>query len=167
MGAHFYFARRAHFSRCAYTQKLCHDIETYDLASFFQMINAHFAKIAYHVFSKAQEGFYQAVFFTLLEKSGITTVTEMATNVGRIDLASEIDTAICIFELKLDQSAEIALTRAETKKYRERFSSSDKPTLVIGVNFSSKSRNVSDWRGMLFSSQGKALQELSPLSRSE
>ena len=141
-------------------EKLRHHIETYDLDSFFQTINAHFAKISYQAFSKAQEGFYQAVFFTFLEKSGITTITEMATNIGRIDLACELNKAICIFELKLDQNADIALTQAETKKYRERFLSKDKPTLVIGVNFSSESRNISDWEGLVFSPKGDLIQEL-------
>ncbi|MEM7175297.1 MAG: PD-(D/E)XK nuclease domain-containing protein [Chlamydiota bacterium] len=56
---------------------------------------------------------------------------------GRIDLACEMNKVICIFELKLDQNADIALTQAERKKYRERFLSQDKPTLVIGVNFGS------------------------------
>ena len=141
-------------------EKLRHHIEIYDLDSFFQTINAHFAKISYQAFSKAHEGFYQAIFFTFLEKSGITTITEMATNIGRIDLACELNKAICIFELKLGQNADIALTQAETKKYRERFLSKDKPTLVIGVNFSSESRNVSEWKGLVFSPKGDLIQEL-------
>ncbi|MEM7176012.1 MAG: AAA family ATPase, partial [Chlamydiota bacterium] len=143
-------------------EKLRRDIEGYDLNSFFQTINAHFAKISYQSFSKAKEGFYQAVFFTFLEKSGITTMTEVATNIGRIDLACETNKAICIFELKLDQNADMALTQAETKRYRERFSSQDKPTLVIGVNFSCESRNIPDWKGMVFSPKGDLIQELHP-----
>ena len=142
-------------------------IEAYDLEDFFKTINAHFAKISYQAFLHAKEGFYQAVFFTLLEKSGITTITEMTTNIGRIDLACLLGSAICIFELKLDKNADIALTQAETRKYRERFSSSDKPTLVVGVNFNSELRNISDWKGLLFSPKGEVLQELSPLSKSE
>ncbi|MEM7175218.1 MAG: AAA family ATPase [Chlamydiota bacterium] len=134
-------------------------LERFDLPSFFSVMNAHFAKISYHLFSNAKEGFYQAVFFTFLEKSGITTTTEIATNIGRIDLACETHKAICIFELKLDQNADIALTQAETKKYQERFSVSKKPILVIGVNFSSEFRNISDWKGMVFSPKGELIQE--------
>ncbi|MDJ0652152.1 MAG: AAA family ATPase [Simkaniaceae bacterium] len=145
-------------------QKIQCAIEAYDLNSFFQTINAHFAKIAYPAYSKAggYEGFYQAVFFTFLERSGLTTVTEMATNIGRIDIACETNKTICIFELKVDQDADTALTQAEDKKYRERFrfSSQDKSILVIGVNFSSRSKNISDWKGIVFSSDGKSVQEL-------
>ena len=46
------------------------------------------------------------------------------------------------------KSAKSALTQAERRKHRERFSKSDKDTLLIGVNFNSKSRNISDWKGV-------------------
>lgn len=108
---------------------------------FINKIKVHFAKMPYQIFTQAKERFYQAVFFTFLEKSGIETSSEIATNIGHIDLIAETDQSICIFELKLDKTAEIALTQAEAKKYRERFLQSKKQTLVIGINFSSKSRN--------------------------
>ena len=84
----------------------------------------------------------------------------MTTNIGRIDLVSEMNEVICIFELKLDQTADSALTQAEAKKYRERFSQKEKPILVVGINFSSKSRNISDWKGAIFSSNGELKREL-------
>ncbi|MEM7175995.1 MAG: AAA family ATPase, partial [Chlamydiota bacterium] len=74
-------------------------LDGFELNAFFAIMNNHFAKMSYHLFSNAKEGFYQAVFFTFLEKSGITTMTEVATNIGRIDLACETKKAICIFEL--------------------------------------------------------------------
>ncbi len=81
-------------------------------------------------------------------------------NIGRIDLMTEIPETICIFELKFDKTAEVALTQAETKKYRERFSKNRKNTLLIGVNFSSKSRNIDDWKGKLLSESGELVKEI-------
>lgn len=83
---------------------------------FISKMNVHFAKMSYQIFAQAKEGFYQAVFFTFLEKADIKTSSEIATNIGRIDLMAEIDQSICIFELKLDKIVEIALTQAEAKK---------------------------------------------------
>ena len=83
---------------------------------FISKMNVHFAKMSYQIFAQAKEGFYQAVFFTFLEKANIKTSSEIATNIGRIDLMAEIDQSICIFELKLDKIVEIALTQAEAKK---------------------------------------------------
>ena len=131
------------------------DLEDLDLNGFIKKINRHFAKIPYYVFQQAKEGFYQAVFFTLLESSGLRTLSELSTNVGRIDLMTETSNLICIFELKLDQEADIALTQAETKKYKERFSGNTQKILVVGISFSSNSRNIGDWKGTLYSGEEK------------
>ena len=134
-----------------------------DLDDFISKMNVHFAKIPYPLFVRATEGFYQAVFFTFLEKSGITTSAEVATNCGRIDLLVETDQSIYIFELKLDKTATIALTQAKIKKYRKRLcAQGKKQTVVVGINFSSKSRNISNWQGHLFSPAGDFIKDLLP-----
>ena len=58
-------------------------------------MNIYFAKMPYCIFTHAKEGFYQAVLFTFLEKSGIKTSSEIATNIGRIALMTETHKAIC------------------------------------------------------------------------
>ncbi|WP_194847062.1 ATP-binding protein [Candidatus Neptunochlamydia vexilliferae] len=143
-------------------KELLADLRELNLSSFITKINIHFAKVSYHLFSHAQEGFYQAVFFTLLEASGIRTVAEMATNIGRIDLICEMEHATIIFELKLDKTADIALKQAEIKKYQERYALDGKEILVMGVNFSSKSRNIGEWKGKLFCPSGGLKKELYP-----
>ncbi len=141
------------------------DLDNLDLDCFIKKMNVHFAKMPYHIFAQAKEGFYQAVFFTFLEKSGIKTSSEISTNIGRIDLMTETEQSICIFELKLDKTADIALSQAETKKYRERFAQSEKQTLVVGINFSSESRNISGWKGRLFSPSGDLIKDLFPTKK--
>ena len=74
---------------------------------------------------------------------------------------TETPNAVIVFELKLDKTAEIALTQAESMKYRERFAKSDKNTIVLGVNFSSKTHNIEGWKGKVYSAEGKFLQDLS------
>ena len=142
------------------SQAVREDLQNFDLKAFFEKMNIHFAKMPYHIFQHAKEGFYQAVFFTFLETSGIKTMSEIATNIGRIDLMTELPKAICIFELKLDKTPEIALAQAETQRYRQRFAQNDKDTLVIGVNFSSKSRNIESWKASLYTSSGDFKREI-------
>lgn len=138
------------------------DLDAHNLDSFTATINRHFAKIPYSLFTRAKEGFYQAVFFTFLEKSGIKTHAEMTTNRGRIDLLFELEKTIYIFELKVDQTAEIALTQAETKNYKEKYLQNNKEILVVGINFTSESHNIGEWKGILFSSEGKPLKDIQP-----
>ena len=135
-------------------------LDTHQIRQFVEIINSHFAKISYQLFLNANEGFYHAIFLTFLERSGFKTTAEVSANIGRIDLVAELPNATCIFELKLDKSADIAFDQAETKKYKERYSHTDKEILVIGINFSSKTRNISEWKAKLFSSEGKELKEL-------
>ena len=142
------------------SQAIREDLQKFDLKAFFEKMNLHFAKMPYHIFQHAKEGFYQAVFFTFLETSGIKTMSEIATNIGRIDLMTELPKAICVFELKLDKTPEIALAQAETQRYRERFAQNDKDTLVIGVNFSSRSRNIDAWKASLYTASGDFIREL-------
>jgi len=137
-------------------------LDTLNLDAFIKGLNAHLAKIPYHAFQHAKEGFFHAVVFSLLEASGIKTLSEVATNIGRIDLITETETTVCIFELKFNQSAEIALTQAEVKKYKERFSDSGKQALLVGVNFSSKTRTISDWSAKLFEASGDFVKDISP-----
>lgn len=145
------------------SEQLKKELETYDLQSFVITMNRHFAKIPYHLFKNAREGFYQAVFFTFLEKSGITVHAEVPTNIGRIDLVFEMPRVIFIFELKVDQTAESALSQAEIKKYNERYANNGKEILVMGINFSSQSRNIGEWKAALYSMSGERVREIGSL----
>lgn len=138
------------------------ELESYDLQSFIATMNRHFAKIPYYLFKDAKEGFYQAVFFTFLEKSGITTQAEVSTNRGRIDLMFQMLKTTFIFELKVDHTAQDAWQQIEDKSYKERYCQSNKEILIIGINFSSESRNIKDWKGTLFSPTGELLRNFNP-----
>ncbi len=139
------------------------DLEAFDLESFVSKMNIHFAKMPYQQFSGSHEGFYQAVLFTFLERSGVSTHSEIATNIGRIDLMAEMPKTICIFELKLDKTADAALNQAQIKKYMERYLNREKEILVMGINFSSKSRSIDNWKGEVYSSSGALIREIQPV----
>ncbi|MBF5059848.1 PD-(D/E)XK nuclease domain-containing protein [Candidatus Neptunochlamydia vexilliferae] len=120
-------------------------------------MNVYFAKIPYHLYKEAQEGFYHTIFMILLEGMGIKTRGEDPTNIGRIDLAFDIDKTTYIIEFKLDQDGESAFKQADLRRYKEKYSQGENHLAVLGVNFSSQSRNISDWKGELFSPSGKSL----------
>jgi len=128
------------------------ELEKRDLAAFFVRINGCFAKIPYNLFKDGNEGFYHAIFFSLLEAMGIKVRAEDKTNVGRIDLVCETSSTIYIFEFKMDRTAQEALQQIETKKYGEKYLQSGKEIMMVGANFSSKTRNISDWKSSLYSS---------------
>ncbi|MCB1117949.1 MAG: ATP-binding protein [Chlamydiia bacterium] len=139
------------------------DLEEHNLKAFFATVNSHFAKITYNLSQHAKEGFYHAIFLSLLECMNIPTRAEEQTNLGRIDLVCELAKTIYIFEFKIDQSSETAFTQIQMKNYAEKYTKSGKTLAVIGVNFDSKSRNISDWKARIINPSGELIKELHSL----
>ncbi|XWN35623.1 MAG: AAA family ATPase [Roseivirga sp.] len=138
------------------------DLVAYRLEAFVSAINVHFAKVPYHAARQTKEGFYQAIFLTYLELSGIRTQAEIVTNKGRIDLMCELEGAIYIFELKVDQSAAIAMEQVQVQEYSKRYRQVGKQIVVMGISFSSKTRDIVDCLGELQDTEGQVLRTFVP-----
>ncbi len=130
---------------------------------FFKAINSYYAKIPYHLFTSAKEGFYHAVLLSLLEGMSLKVRAEDPTNIGRIDLVIETSEMVYIFELKVGQTADIAIQQAELNKYCEKYCHQNRKIVLIGLNFNPDTRNISDWTAKSYSSSGAVLQSLRSL----
>jgi hypothetical protein len=115
-----------------------------DWPSFFECINGVFATVPYLIF-KNQEAYYHALVHVILTLSGHLVLSEVLTNKGRIDSVLETEQFIVIFEFKMDSSAQVALAQIHEKGYAERYGKTDKALVLIGVNFDSKERKITDW----------------------
>ena len=91
---------------------------------------------------------YQIAFVAVLKALGFEKVeAEEKTNIGRIDITVKVkDNLYYIIELKLDESAEEALKQIKEKKYYEKYEKKGNSIHLLGVNFSSKERNITEWR---------------------
>lgn len=58
----------------------------------------------------------------------------------------ETDKYVYIFEFKLDGSADEALAQIEEKGYAQSYLADSRKVFRIGVNISSETRTVSDWK---------------------
>ena len=76
---------------------------------------------------------------------GFYTKVEYHTNEGRIDLVLQTDQYIYIMEFKLNGTAEEALQQINDKHYALPFEADSRKLLRIGINFSSKTRNIEKW----------------------
>lgn len=104
-----------------------------------------FATVPYHIFGKS-EAYYHSLVHVTLTLSGYMVFSEVLSNKGRIDTVLEIDDLVVIFEFKMDSSAEAALAQIHEKKYAERYGKKDKELVLIGVNFDSAERNITDYK---------------------
>ncbi|MBF5059169.1 ATP-binding protein [Candidatus Neptunochlamydia vexilliferae] len=136
-------------------------LESYQLGILFEHIKVGFSSFAYQVFAGAKERTYQAMLLSMLYGMGFDPLSERATNTGRIDLLLEMPKATYILEMKLDGSADEAMKQIHQKEYYKPYIGKGKKLILIGANFSSEARNVSEWKGELLSESGELVRELS------
>jgi hypothetical protein len=76
---------------------------------------------------------------------GLYVKAEYHTSEGRIDLLLQTDGYTYVMEFKLDGTAEEALAQINDKSYALPFAVGNRKLVKIGVNFSSKTRNIDRW----------------------
>jgi len=63
-----------------------------------------------------------------------------------VDCIIELKDYVYIFEFKLDGSADEALRQIEEKNYAKPYLTDKRKVICIGVNFSSRTRTVEEWK---------------------
>ena len=58
-------------------------------------------------------------------------------------------TAIFIFEFKINKTAQEALDQILNREYRKQFSLDDRQTILVGVNFDTKARVLNEWKSQI------------------
>ena len=77
---------------------------------------------------------------------GKYTRNEVHSAKGRADCIVEADDFIYIFEFKRDANAKDALNQIEEMGYARPYESDKRKLFKIGVNFSTKERNIVEWK---------------------
>ena len=104
-----------------------------------------FTTYPYHLTLDREKGFQIAVFSML--RMCLDANAEEATNIGRIDIRVKVKEGLYyIIELKLDESADAALKQIREKRYYEKYEKEGNEIHLLGINFSSAERNISDWK---------------------
>lgn len=112
---------------------------------FMEAKQTYFAGVSYMLKMENENNFHNA-FFLITSLLGLETDAEVHTSDGRIDMTIKTPGFIYIIELKYDRSAEEALLQIDTKNYERKFRDDKRKIFKIGVNFSSATRTIEDWR---------------------
>ncbi len=92
------------------------------------------------------EGHYQSLLYVIFSLIGQYNVDiEVRTATGRIDIALRTDDTIYLFELKINGSAQEALSQITLKNYPDRFALYGFPVVKVGISFDTTTRTLSDW----------------------
>ena len=114
-----------------------------DLQKFFDIIKSVFASLPYDM--KITEGYFHSHIHFLLTLLGVKILSELETNIGRIDSVIESERYIHIIEFKQNDSS-IAMDQILEKKYYQRYLNSNKKIILVGVAVDKEERNIIDWQ---------------------
>ena len=109
-------------------------------------LKAVYASIPYDLLKKADEAHYSTAFFCMMKALGANIGSEIETSKGRIDAVLENKTHIYIFEFKYNKTADEALSQIHETKYYEPYLRGKKKVHLIGMNFSSREKNINEWK---------------------
>ena len=128
-----------------------HQLKRGKLQEFMNSLTAFLASIPYSVRRRNDEREYERYFgytFYLLLRmlSCYLLYREKETSQGRADCVFETPNDVYIFEFKLDGSADAALQQIEEKGYAREYATDSRRIHQIGVNFSSKTGTIEEWK---------------------
>ena len=112
--------------------------------AFMNRLETFFADQNYQVVGDAELYFHNVV-YVVLKMVGFYVDVERHTSDGRMDMVVQTKDYIYIFEFKIDKSADEALAQIEEKQYAKPFANDTRKLYKIGINFSSKTRQIEDW----------------------
>ena len=122
-----------------------------DLEQLRKLFTSFLASIPYSMRTKKDEAekerFFHYTLYLIFRLISVYTIyTEKEQSQGRADCIVETDDYIYIFEFKRDGTADEALTQIEAKGYARPYEADPRTLYKIGVNFSSETGTVEDWK---------------------
>ena len=143
-----YFTNSTQVASSLSITEFCDDIKAGDVDSILARFKSLFARLPYSTkpSDTVIEQNFQNIIYIVFILLGQFVNAEQHYSFGRADCVLQVKDFVYIFEFKRDKSADEALKQIEEKKYAEPFASDTRKILKIGVNFSSKKRNIDEWK---------------------
>ena len=126
-------------------QKFVEDFENGDAEGLMKRFAAFFADADYAIAGDA-ELYFQNTMYIMCKLMGQLVQVERHTSNGRMDILVQTEKYIYVMELKMDASADEALQQIEEKGYAKPFAADSRKLFRIGVNFSSSTRRIEEWK---------------------
>ena len=122
-----------------------------DVEQLRKLFTSFLAGIPYSMRAKKDEAekerFFHYTLYLIFRLISVYMVyTEKEQSQGRADCIVETDDYIYIFEFKRDGTADEALAQIEAKGYARPYEADPRTLYKIGVNFSSETGTVEDWK---------------------
>jgi hypothetical protein len=116
-----------------------------DMPAVIEVMKTVFKKIPYQIFLQDREAYYHSLIYLTFCYLGQYAEAEVNENNGRVDCVVKTLTHIYILEFKLDKTAKAAMEQIKSRDYAGAYRTDPRPKVLVGINFSSKSKSVDDW----------------------
>ena len=128
-----------------HVSRFVRDVRSGDADGFMRRLESLFSQGDYAVMGDREVYFHNSM-YVLFMLLGFYIDVERHTTNGRMDILVQTADYIYLFELKINQSAAMALRQIDEKGYAAAFSSDSRRLYKIGVNFSTETRRIDDWK---------------------
>ncbi len=118
------------------------DLESGRIEDFITRMRSLFASLSSE-HEPDKEVHFQNIITIFTKMLGFEVDTEVHSSQGRSDIEINTSNYIYIIELKVDSSSEEALNQIMEKGYARQYEADSRTKLLVGVNFSSKTRTLS------------------------
>ncbi|SLM27710.1 AAA-ATPase (fragment) [Desulfamplus magnetovallimortis] len=109
-------------------------------------MKAIYASIPNILESRRDEAYFHTIFYLMVSASGVRAHSEILTCKGRIDMIVEFKDKIYIMEFKCNQNSDAAIMQIRSKNYADSYLQKSKTVHLMGINFDTEKRNISDWK---------------------
>jgi hypothetical protein len=92
------------------------------------------------------EAYYHRIFYFFFRMLYNEVNAEVRNSVGATDVVIKTRKYIYVVELKIDSSADVALQQIEEKGYATPYLNDPRQLIKLGVNFSTATRTLSEWK---------------------
>ena len=121
------------------------DIRSGRAEAFMTRLSDFFATGDYQVMGRL-EIYLQNTLNVIFNLMGLYVEVERHTTNGRMDMVIQTPQYVYIIELKIDQTAAVALQQIEQRGYANAFAGDARKLYKIGINFSSEKKLIDDWK---------------------
>ena len=147
------YTQTGNYENQGFVRQFCQALNAENMDAALTALRAYIASIPYtdgmkKVLDEATkaEGFYEYLFYVLFSCMNQYVQTQVRTNTGRIDMVMHLQRSICVFELKINRSAEEALNQIDEKGYLLPYTADGRKLIKCGISFNTSTRNIEEWK---------------------
>ncbi len=111
-----------------------------------KLFNAFLKDFPYIILEKKEKSYQEAFYSFFLMIGGARIDAEEESLIGRSDIVISTSRDVYIVEMKVDDSSANALSQIRKMGYYHKYINTRKTIHIIGVNFSSETRQIAEWK---------------------